>query len=228
MRAADAGDLGGSGLSQLSTLTRRGTSRAHRVRRAVGPLTLGSIGGREVLFLARHGEAHSIPPHQVNYRANIQALKDAGASRSPHRHRGRHPQRVRPGALVLPHQIIDYTWGRARRFSRRRARRSRTSTSPSPTRAAARAHPRRGEACGETVADGGVYGATQGPRLETRGRNRAHGARRRGPGRHDRHARGRPRARSGLEYAAIAVVANHAAGKGDSARAISLAAIEAV
>ena len=72
--------VGGSGLTQFSTLTEtRRISARTAFGEPSGPLTLGRISGRDVIFLARHGDAHSIAPHQVNYRANIQALKDAGA-----------------------------------------------------------------------------------------------------------------------------------------------------
>lgn len=71
--------IGGSGLSQLANLE----IRQRKVARTPygepsGPLSYGALGGREIVFLARHGYGHTIPPHQVNYRANIWALKDAG------------------------------------------------------------------------------------------------------------------------------------------------------
>jgi len=113
--------LGGSGLSHLSTLTEtRRISARTEFGEPSGPLTLGRIGGREVLFLARHGDAHSIPPHQVNYRANIQALKDAGARQiASVATVGGIRREFGPGALVVPDQIIDYTWGRAWRPPRK-------------------------------------------------------------------------------------------------------------
>ena len=110
--------LGGSGLAQLSSLseTRRISART-AYGEPSGPLTLGRIGAREVIFLARHGDTHSIPPHQVNYRANIQALKDAGATRiAAVATVGGIRREFGPGALVVPDQIIDYTWGRASTF----------------------------------------------------------------------------------------------------------------
>ena len=73
--------IGGSGLTRLSTL-----AVAHRevVRTPYGEpssaLLYGQIAGREVIFLARHGHGHTIPPHRVNYRANLWALKERGAS----------------------------------------------------------------------------------------------------------------------------------------------------
>ena len=223
--------VGGSGLAALPGLaeTRRIAART-RYGEPSSPLTLGRIGGAEVLFLARHGDAHSIPPHQINYRANIQALKDAGASRvaSVATVGGIRPA-FGPGALVVPDQILDYTWGRVSTFF---------EAPGAPVTHVDFTEPYSGvmrgrilaaaRACGESVADGGVYATTQGPRLETAAEIR-------------RLARdgadlvgmtGMPEAalarEAGLEYATLAVVANHAAGMGDSARAISLEAMESV
>ena len=223
--------LGGSGLTQLATLTE---TRRIPARTAFGepsgPLTLGRIGGREVLFLARHGDEHSIPPHQVNYRANIRALKDAGATQvASVATVGGIRREFGPGVLVVPHQIIDYTWGRASTFFEGPGAKVTHIDFTEPYSARMRAKIlSAAKACGEAIADGACYGATQGPRLETAAeisRMECDGADLVG-------MTGMPEAalarEAGLEYAAIAVVANHAAGKGDSAHAISLAAIEAV
>jgi len=223
--------LGGSGLSQFSALvdTRHIAART-AYGEPSGPLTLGRIGGREVMFLARHGEAHSIPPHQVNYRANIQALKDAGASRiaAVATVGGIRPD-FGPGALVVPDQIIDYTWGRASTFFEGPGAKVTHIDFTVPYSSALReAIVAAARACGEAIADGGCYGATQGPRLETAAeiaRMERDGADLVGMTAMPEAALARE---AGLEYAAIAVVANHAAGKGDSAHAISLSAIEAV
>ena len=223
--------LGGSGLAQLSTLAE---TRRIAVRTAFGepsgPLTLGRIGGSEVIFLARHGDAHSIPPHQVNYRANIQALKDAGATQiASVATVGGIRREFAPGALVVPHQIIDYTWGRASTFFEGPGAKVTHIDFTEPYSGALRARILvAARACGEAVADGGVYATTQGPRLETAAEIR----RLERDGADLVGMTGMPEAalarEAGLEYAAIAVVANHAAGKGDSAHAISLDAIEAV
>ena len=223
--------LGGSGLAQLSALTE---TRRIAVRTAFGepsaPLTLGRMGGSEVLFLARHGDAHSIAPHQVNYRANIQALKDAGAAQiAAVATVGGIRREFGPGVLVVPHQIIDYTWGRASTFFEGPGAKVTHIDFTEPYSAALRARIlAAARACGETVADGGVYATTQGPRLESA----AEISRLERDGADLVGMTGMPEAalarEAGLEYAALAVVANHAAGKGDSARAISLAAIETV
>jgi 5'-methylthioadenosine phosphorylase len=109
--------IGGSGLTRLSTL-----AVAHRevVRTPYGEpssaLLFGQIGGRDAVFLARHGHGHTIPPHRVNYRANLWALKERGAAAvvavaSVGAIRG-----VAPGELVVPHQLIDYTHDREGTF----------------------------------------------------------------------------------------------------------------
>ena len=223
--------LGGSGLTQLSSLseTRRIAART-AFGEPAGPLTLGHIGGREVLFLARHGDAHSIPPHQVNYRANIRALKDAGATQiASVATVGGIRREFGPGMLVVPHQIIDYSWGRASTFYEGPGAKVTHIDFTEPYSAGMRAKLlAAAKSCGEAVSDGGVYGVTQGPRLETAAeikRMERDGADLVGMTAMPEAALARE---AGLEYAAIAVVANHAAGKGDSAHAISLSAIEAV
>ena len=110
--------LGGSGLLQLSSLV---GVRRKAMKTPYGepsaPLTLGCIGSREMIFLARHGDGHTFPPHQVNYRANIWALREAGASEIVSVATvGVIRQDFGPGALVIPDQIIAYTWGRPSTF----------------------------------------------------------------------------------------------------------------
>ena len=223
--------IGGSGLAKLGNL--KGTRRKEAGTPYGEPsaaLTFGEIGGRAVLFLARHGDGHTLAPHEVNYRANVWALKDAGASEivsiatvggiAPH---------AGPGALLVPHQIIDYTWGRACTYFQGRGVPVKhvdfTEPYSQPLRerllAAARA-------CGEAAHDGAVYATTQGPRLETAAeieRLARDGADVVGMTAMPEAALARE---LDLPYAAIAVVANHAAGRGDSRVAISLEAITVV
>ena len=75
------GIIGGSGLTQLANLD---VSHREVVRTPYGepsgPLTFGRISGRDVVFLARHGYGHTIPPHLVNYRANMHALAKSGVT----------------------------------------------------------------------------------------------------------------------------------------------------
>jgi 5'-deoxy-5'-methylthioadenosine phosphorylase len=223
--------LGGSGLTQFAELA---DVRHSTVRTAYGepsgPLTFGRLGGREVVFLARHGDGHSIAPHEINYRANIQALRDAGASRiAAVATVGGIRREFGPGTLVVPDQIIDYTWGRAATFFEGPGAKVTHIDFTQPYAAALRADLlAAARACGEALVDGGVYAATQGPRLETAaeiGRLERDGADLVG-------MTGMPEAalarEAGLEYACLAVVVNHAAGKGESARAIPMEAMEAV
>lgn len=223
--------IGGSGLSQLGSLevTQRKVSRTPYGEPS-GALTFGRIADRDVIFLARHGYGHTIAPHEVNYRANLWALKDAGAAEVVSvASVGGIRNDTWPGTLVLPHQIIDYTWGRASTFFEGKGAEVTHIDFTEPYSGAVRkAILAAARACGEPITDGGCYGVTQGPRLETAAeiaRMERDGADLVGMTAMPEAALARE---AGIEYGAIAVVANHAAGKGDSAHAVSLSAIEAV
>ena len=223
--------IGGSGLTQLSSLE---VGRRKVVRTPYGDpsgaLTFGRIGEREVVFLARHGYGHTIVPHEVNYRANLWALRDSGADTVISvASVGGIRNDIWPGTLVLPHQIIDYTWGRAATFFEGPGQPVNHIDFTEPySRTVRERLLRAAGAIGERIMDGAVYAATQGPRLETAAeinRLERDGADIVG-------MTGMPEAslarEIGLEYAAIAVVANYAAGRGDSERAIPLDKIQAV
>ena len=110
--------IGGSGLSRLANLEVRQRKAARTpFGEPSGPLTVGSLADREIVFLARHGYGHTIAPHQINYRANLWALKDLGVERvvSIASVGGIRADLV-PGVLLVPDQILDYTWGRAVTF----------------------------------------------------------------------------------------------------------------
>ena len=219
--------IGGSGLTQLSTLA---VTRREVVRTPYGepsaPLLFGSIAGRPTLFLARHGHGHTIPPHRVNYRANLWALRAREATAvvavaSVGGIRG-----AAPGALVLPHQLIDYTSGRASTYFDGEEGKVVHVDFTRPYTPWLRARClEAATAAGIDLADGGVYGAANGPRLETAAEI----------DRMDRDGAtivgmtGMPEAALAREvdlpYAAICVVVNHAAGRGDSEHAISMQAL---
>ncbi len=223
--------IGGSGLTQLSNLdvTRRLAVRTPYGEPS-GALTFGRIAGEDVVFLARHGYGHSIPPHEVNYRANIWALQEqkvegvisvasVGGIRAD----------MQPGAVAVPHQIIDYTWGRKNTFFEGGDQPVTHIDFTEPYSAQLR---RRildaARACGEEVVEGAIYAASQGPRLETAAeidRLERDGADVVG-------MTGMPEAalarEVGLEYATIAVVANFAAGRGNSLHGVRLDDIEPV
>jgi 5'-methylthioadenosine phosphorylase len=221
--------MGGSGLTQLASLdvTHRKAVRTPYGEPS-GALTFGRLRGREVIFLARHGYGHTIPPHEVNYRANLWALREGGASEVVSvASVGGIRADIGPGALVVPHQIIDYTWGRRATYFEggdvpvTHVDFTRPYAEPVRRRILAAA-----QACGEKVLDGAVYATTQGPRLETAAeidRLERDGAEIVG-------MTGMPEAALAREldlpYAAIAVVVNHAAGRGESAGGIRLEGIE--
>jgi 5'-methylthioinosine phosphorylase len=223
--------IGGSGLSQLAELE----VRQRKVARTPfgepsGPLTLGTIRGQALVFLARHGYGHTIAPHQVNYRANLWALKELGVARVVSiASVGGIRADLKPGMLLVPDQILDYTWGRAATFFEGAEAQVTHVDFTEPYAASERARIlAAASACGEAIVDGGVYATTQGPRLETA----AEITRLERDGADVVGMTGMPEAALAreldLSYAAIAVVANSAAGRGESARAIPLEQIGAV
>lgn len=133
------------------------------------PIRKGRLGDREFLWLARHGEPHAIAPHRVNYRANIHALHACGVTHviALNTVGGIAPGAV-PGSLWLPAQVIDYTWGRESSFHD-------GSLLPLDHQEFADPYDARlrdvlmqaGADTGIALMNGGTYGCTQGPRLET-------------------------------------------------------------
>ncbi len=225
------GIIGGSGLAKLAGLenVRREIIRT-RWGQPSSALSFGELGGTPVVFMARHGYGHTIAPQDINYRANIASLSQAGvraivAVASVGGIRADLP----PGTLAVPEQLIDYTTGRAGTYY---------SGPDQPVVHIDFTRPyddgvRRlligsAAAAGIPVIDGGCYGCTPGPRLETAAEIR----------RAERDGcdmvgmTGMPEAVLAREleipYAALAVVANWAAGKGDAAQAVPLETIGGV
>src|SRR5258705_632912 len=222
--------IGGTGLTQLANLD---VSRRQVVRTPYGepsgPLTFGAIRGVPVVFLARHGDGHTIPPHQVNYRANLWALKEQGAGEivavvSV----GGVRADLGPGKIVVPHQIIDYTWGRMSTFFENEAPVKHIDFTEPYTDELRKRLLAAAIGCGEAAVDGAVYAATQGPRLETAAeidRLERDGADIVG-------MTGMPEATLAPEIAvgsaATAVGVNHAAGRAATVRGVPLQKIEEV
>jgi 5'-methylthioinosine phosphorylase len=177
----------------------------------------GRLGSRRVAFLARHGRGHDILPHKVNYRANLQALKDLGASRVIGINAvGGIREDMGPRALVVPDQIIDYTHGRVTSYCDVEGGEVRHVDFSEPyTQSLRQDLVDAASRAGSAVVNGGCYGATQGPRLETR----AEIERMRRDGCDLVGMTGMPEAvlarELGLDYACLALVANWAAGCGD-------------
>ncbi len=209
--------IGGTGVYKLADLQDvEAREMDTRFGAPSGPVRIGTLGGRRVAFLARHGEGHSVPPHQVNYRANLQALKDVGATRVLALNTvGGITDACGPRVLACPDQLIDYTWGRTSTICEEPGSEvlhvdfgdPYTHLLRQQILAAARE-------AGVELLDGGCYGATQGPRLETRAEIR----RMRRDGCDLVGMTGMPEAglarEMGLEYACLAIVANWAAGCG--------------
>lgn len=225
------GIIGGTGLTQLANLeiTHRRVIRTPYGEPS-GPLTFGNINGHQVVFLARHGYGHTIPPHLVNYRANLWALyaegiKDVVSVASV----GGIQEQLTPGSIAIPEQIIDYTHGRKATYHDMTDKPVTHIDFTDPYCAKMRTLcMQAAAAAGEVFLDGGVYAAVQGPRLETAAeinRLERDGATMVG-------MTGMPEAALAreleLSYAALCVVANHAAGRGSSAQGIHYEAIGTV
>lgn len=213
---AELAIIGGTGLTSLNNLeiTRREVVHTP-FGEPSGPLTYGVLSGREVVFLARHGYGHTIPPHRVNYRANIWALKHVGidnviavAAVGGIRHD------MTPARLAFPDQIIDYTHSRTNTYFEDGLTHVTHVDFTYPYDAELRRRLIDGarEARLDAVEDG-TYGATQGPRLETAAeilRLERDGCTMVGMTGMPEAALAREQA---LRYATCAVVANWAAGK---------------
>jgi 5'-deoxy-5'-methylthioadenosine phosphorylase len=212
------GIIGGTGLDRLDLLADR---EEHTVDTPYGvpaaPLVHGRVESRSFVFLGRHGHEHTLAPHEINYRANLWALREAGVDEivavaavggidgSPE-----------PGGLAVPDQLIDYTTGRTGTFFEGDGVAVEHIDFTWPYTPAVRDRIlAAGRAAGIALVDGGCYAATQGPRLETAAEVR----------RLERDGctlvgmTGMPEAALAREldlpYACCAVVANRAAGKGD-------------
>ena len=210
------GIIGGSGLARLATLDiEHQEAFSTPYGEPSAPLTFGQLAGRPVVFLPRHGAGHTLPPHRVNYRANVWALREAGAERvigmaavggitQP------------PGTICVPDQLVDYTWGREHTYFDADLTQVTHVDFTEPYCAGLRdALLAAGARLGMAVVDGGTYAAAQGPRLESAAEIR----RMESDGCDLVGMTGMPEAGLARElalcYACCAVVVNWAAGKSD-------------
>ena len=157
--------IGGTGLNQLTDAWRPIDRIETPYGPAATPVLETTLGGRSVLFLARHGRPHRVPPHRINYRANIWLLKQLGATAVIASNAvGGIAEGLEAGDIVVPDQIIDYTWGREHTYMDESRLNHVDFTGPYDAQlrralvAAGGSHVSR---------DAGVYGCTQGPRLES-------------------------------------------------------------
>lgn len=219
--------IGGTGLTKLTNLTI--TAREVHVSKygePSAPLTRGLIAGKEIVFLPRHGAAHTIPPHKVNYRANISVLKNVGIEKviAVNAVGGITPEMVAQ-RVVIPDQIIDYTYSRKHTFFEEGLNEVVHVDFTQPYCEELRAALISAAAKARiTIIPRGTYGATQGPRLESAAEiNRFEG-----DGCHLVGMTGMPEAALAREaqlcYACVAVVVNKAAGRGEGE--ITMAEIE--
>lgn len=184
-----------------------------------GPIRVGTYAGKRVAFLARHGEGHSLPPHKINYRANLAALKTIGAQRVLALNTvGGITEHFGPRVLACPDQLIDYTWGRISTLCEDVGSEVLHVDFGEPyTTSLRQALLQAAGQASVALVDGGCYGATQGPRLETK----AEITRMRRDGCDLVGMTGMPEAglarELGLDYACLAIVANWAAGAGPDA-----------
>jgi 5'-methylthioinosine phosphorylase len=136
------------------------------------PLVHGTVAGVEAIFLARHGEGHKLPPHAINYRANLWALKQAGVEQVIAIGAvGAIAGWFAPGALAIPHDLIDYTWGREHTYfdGRPGSGLKHIEFNQPYAPAVRRALIEAARAANVEARDGGVMAVTQGPRLESPG-----------------------------------------------------------
>lgn len=222
--------IGGRGLTQLANLeiTHRQVMRTPYGEPS-GAFLFGTLNQHEVIFLARHGYGYTIPPHLVNYRANLWALREQGVTEVVSVATvGSIRADLSPGAIVLPDQVIDYTHGRDATYfdSRDKIYTNIDFTQPYSAELRKRIL-RAADMAQQPCMDGGVYAATQGPRLDSIAevnRYERDGADMVG-------MTGMPETALAMEldlrYAAIAVVANYAAGRGDSRLGINMENVNA-
>jgi len=162
--------IGGTGLTQMDGLV---ITRREMVKTPFGapscPLIIGELDGQPVAFLARHGNTHNLPPHRINYCANIWALQSVGIERIMAVGAvGGIAANCTTGAIVIPDQIIDYTYDRTNTFF---------DGPPDEVKHIDFSYPyddvlrqaliKGAEHAKVSAIDHGTYGVTQGPRLET-------------------------------------------------------------
>jgi 5'-deoxy-5'-methylthioadenosine phosphorylase len=222
--------IGGTGLTSLKSLEIIRREVVHTpYGEASGPLTHGVLFGKEVVFLARHGYGHTIPPHKINYRANMWALQHTGVKKViAVAAVGGIRDDMLPGRLAIPDQIIDYTWSRKNTFFEDGLTQVTHIDFTYPYSEELRNILIQGCKSGKIdICADGIYGVTQGPRLETTAeinRMERDGCAMVG-------MTGMPEAALAreldLHYATCAVVVNWAAGRGGEGGIIKMEEIEA-
>ena len=162
------GLIGGTGLDHWGI-----AARSHQLAGSYGQpsteLTEYAVGDLQVFFLPRHGQKHEIPPHAVNYRANIDAFRQLAVEGIIAVNAvGGISKGNQPGSLTVPDQLIDYTWSRDHTFSLTANDELAHIEFEKPFDGHLRSALIRASVLAHVdLADGGCIGVTQGPRLET-------------------------------------------------------------
>lgn len=223
-RPIDFAVIGGTGLYALADLD---DVQTHRIDTPFGepsaPIRVGGFGPHRIAFMARHGEGHAMPPHRINYCANLWALQSLGLTRLVAVNSvGGITESWGPRVIGVPDQIIDYTHGRSVSLWDGEGEALHVDFGDPYTPSLRRALIAAAKSAGVPVVDGGCYGATQGPRLETK----AEIERLRRDGCDLVGMTGMPEAalarELGLDYACLAIVANWAAGRAPTDEVITL------
>jgi 5'-methylthioadenosine phosphorylase len=161
--------MGGTGLYDLPGLTiKRRLSGATPFGEASGDVLVGDIGEHSVLFLARHGKGHRLLPHEINYRANVFALKAAGATMMLGLSAvGSLRMDIKPGDLVMPEQYIDWTKADRMRTFFGGGVAAHVSTAKPVSLNLVQAVVSAGQRIDERITRGATYICVPGPRLGT-------------------------------------------------------------
>ncbi len=178
------------------------------------PVTVAEVDGVGVAFLPRHGPRHELPPHRVNYRANVDAMRRLGVHTlvAPFAAGSLRPE-LRPGDFVVVDQLVDRTWGRADTFHDRFDDGPQHVSLADPyTPRVRRALLDAGRSVGATMHDGGTVVVVNGPRFSTRAESAWH----RQAGWHVVNMTQYPEAalarEAGLDFGGIALVTDYDAG----------------
>lgn len=211
------GVIGGSGLYEIEGLRVKGVQRAATpYGEPSDAYRVCELADKEFVFLSRHGSPHHIPPHRINYRANIWGFMEMGVERIMAVSAvGGIKTGLRPGDVVIPYQIIDMTHGRSNTFYDKEQVVHIDFTEPY-CRELRASFMLAGKRAAIGLKESGVYVCTNGPRLETRAEIRAFAA----AGADIVGMTSMPEACLAREleicYGGIAVVTNEAAGMSES------------
>ncbi|MGZ0079295.1 5'-methylthioadenosine phosphorylase [Methylomonas sp. Kb3] len=162
--------IGGTGLTQIEALTITGEERLTTpFGEPSSPYLLGELNGKKLVFLARHGNPHRIPPHKINYRANIWGLKQLGVTEIIGVAAvGGIGAKMAPAVIAIPDQLIDYSYGREHTFFAEDLEHVTHIDFTEPYTPSLRARIiQAAQQANISLTPSGTYGCTQGPRLET-------------------------------------------------------------